>query len=471
MVNVGRPSRDCLPCRKRKLKCDLKKEGCGQCRRKGFRCFGYREPNQLIIHDETPAVRQKALVRAHRSHVLAPAGLSPAWEVRARHAFFSHYVFGLSRSYDMLAPLYEHAVVDDHLYASVDAVSLAFLSYHYDAPFLYALAGESYLTAIRRLGSSLQTSSLEVTDATLQSALLLDLYEKIVNRDPLSSASWMSHVNGAMALVHVRGNKNIRDYVSRRLAVRVVITLIISCGAANERIPDSVMGLREQLKPFMDEDDSKWLVTGLVMDVVNLEADVRNGMLTSDAQILAAAKRIDKLFVELDKSLKPLWQPRKVMTASESPLVFGRFYDVYHDHFVTQVRNVSRTQRILINRMIMQYGNAVQSASAATTISKLSQEICASVPQFVLPHARPENRLPFTPLQTLQCYTLIAPLYGAVKYGADPNMRAWGVVVLKHIAEAGNMRTVANVADILEYSPDVSFWNIYSMLGGYAFAA
>ncbi|KAH8696237.1 hypothetical protein BGW36DRAFT_380493 [Talaromyces proteolyticus] len=48
MPNVGRPSRDCESCRKRRVKCDLKRPGCTQCLRKCQPCPGYRD--ELEMH-------------------------------------------------------------------------------------------------------------------------------------------------------------------------------------------------------------------------------------------------------------------------------------------------------------------------------------------------------------------------------------------------------------------------------------
>ncbi|UPK89445.1 hypothetical protein LCI18_000380 [Fusarium solani-melongenae] len=86
MVNRGRPSKDCLPCRKRKLRCDLKAGTCGQCRRAGLECHGYRNPQDLVFRDQTEVARHKVLVR-----VGVPV-LNLDMDTRCRDAFFGYRV-------------------------------------------------------------------------------------------------------------------------------------------------------------------------------------------------------------------------------------------------------------------------------------------------------------------------------------------------------------------------------------------
>ncbi|KAF3399711.1 hypothetical protein DPV78_006672 [Talaromyces pinophilus] len=53
MPNVGRPSRDCYACRKRRIKCDLLRPECTQCQRKSQSCPGYRDELELIFRIES----------------------------------------------------------------------------------------------------------------------------------------------------------------------------------------------------------------------------------------------------------------------------------------------------------------------------------------------------------------------------------------------------------------------------------
>ncbi|PSR81736.1 hypothetical protein BD289DRAFT_438686 [Coniella lustricola] len=53
MVNTGKPSPGCFACRTRRIKCDTTRPECRKCRKRGWKCPGYRDLNALRIVDET----------------------------------------------------------------------------------------------------------------------------------------------------------------------------------------------------------------------------------------------------------------------------------------------------------------------------------------------------------------------------------------------------------------------------------
>ncbi|KAK9777097.1 putative Zn(2)-C6 fungal-type domain-containing protein [Seiridium cardinale] len=612
MVNRGQPSRDCQPCKKRKLRCDLQRERCGQCRRANIACFGWPDLNALIIRDETASAQRKVLARTglrgsapsgqyHSSdpssrpspssnssitsypssvsttnpspqmtralvsiggvelpaatisnHIgrvpfeddKIPTPLSFAWEVRARNAFFSHYVFGFSRSHDALSQLYAASSATSVLSAAVDAAALAFLAKQHEAPGhvtvhstpgsseLVSLTSRSYIVAIKRLSTILDAAARgqdEVFgtrpheeargDATLQAVLLLDLCEKLAcvgrrpdrtsypglqedndsnnnnNNGTITEDPWMSHLRGALELVRIRGLK--RRYSSptaRRLAARLTMTLVISCGVAGVHVPQELEELRMGLSPHLDilpqiEDrgaikawnpddtrvDPKFAVTSLVIGVVNLVADLSQGK-RLPPDLFRQAKELDNRLAAMERELPSSWQCERICTEEGSPVVYGDHYDMYVDHFVTQVRNVIRSMRLLLLEMIQKHCRVHEDVDdyrtrTARLIDSLCGNICAAVPQFVWPQARSENCIPFTPLQSLQCYTLLSPLYLAAKLSTRVKMRAWIIGTLQYMAGFGGMKAANSIARILQSHPDVSYWQVYAMLGSYAFAA
>ncbi|KAH9893806.1 hypothetical protein F4778DRAFT_296376 [Xylariomycetidae sp. FL2044] len=609
MVNRGRPSRDCQPCRKRKLRCDLQRDRCGQCRRARITCSGWREPNALIIRDETAAVHQKALARQKFSlrvpvppswndarpensqftpscsatRALSAATMSgpslatsvspPSplltsvlhhpcyrtkytpdrvdaatedpetyaavrafmpppyrvdtipplmplnWEFQAREVFFLHYVFGFSRSHDALASLYASSPANSVLSSAVDAAGLAFFAsldrvpgYKPFSPksfpsSLVQLARASYITSIKRLGTVLTAGDEALSDATLQAVLLLDLSEKLARTginptpDPLrisirgeriDDSPWMSHMKGALTLVRLRSpRQRYASPAARRLVSRLAMALVVSSGAAGVRVPRELSELRSELAPYfgippLSEErgvrdsgrggpDPKFVITGVVMDVVNLTADARENNLTP-REILSRALELDQRFVEVEEGLPPTWRPERMILEDKSSMVYGDYYDVYVDHFVTQVRNVVRTMRLLLTELMRRHcvdeaGTELCHPMLTHTTDTMCADICASVPQFVWAEIRPDNCIPFTPLQSAQCYTLLAPLYIAGQLTNQEAMRSWIIGILWHVADCAGMSAAKSVGDILQYSPHVGYWEVYVMLGSYAFAA
>lgn len=346
------------------------------------------------------------------------------------------------------------------------------MSFQINNPRLVHLANENYVVAIQRLGLALRNPAVAASDETFQSVLLLDLYEKMANRDPQSSASWMSHIQGAMSLVKARGNKNFSSYIACQLASRLAVTLTTSCGAATIPVPEALLALRRDLDPFVN--DAKWDFTALMVNVVNLKADLQNGRFASSAEAAEKARELDGRLVSLEITLPPSWNPRRVFSVGYDPHLFDRYYDVYPNHFVTQLRNGIWIMRLTMNDIVRRHDPGDPSnpaTSASKAISDITRQICAAVPQFILSGARQENRVPFSPLQRLQCLTLLTPLYLAGQLSTDNCMRDWIGHCMEDIAEAGNMKTAKDVGDILRTKPDVDYWTVYIMTGSYALAA
>jgi hypothetical protein len=78
---------------------------------------------------------------------------------------------------------------------------------------------------------------------------------------------------------------------------------------------------------------------------------------------------------------------------------------------------------------------------------------------------------PHTPKHQLACYTLIFRLYVAGRSKAVPDVRSWVIEQLHYISSHFYVRNAEAVAQILEREMDVSPWDVYAMLGSYAFGA
>ncbi|OTA01244.1 Zn2Cys6 transcriptional regulator [Trichoderma parareesei] len=503
MVYRG-PSKDCLPCRRRKLKCDLRKDGCGQCLRAGISCFGYRDSNDLVFRDQTRSVERKMLAAKATTvslqfgtldHVILPnaSSLPPQlhqpWHYcarhDARHSFFEHYVFGLSSSFDILPLLYENAKPDDHLSASVDAASLAYAAnrYHDASQVLFRLAAQQYTIALRRINAALSEPELASADSTLQSILLLDLYEKIVGRDLKAATPWLAHLNGALALIKTRGyNDMTRSRVSRTLANKLFTTLLISCLILGHRIPEGVVELGRRLEMFHAKDDLKWQISKMNQQTINFRVDIAEGRL-SKRQIVAGAKRLHDAYREIEETSSQRWQPRRVMASevdlAHRSLIFGgEFLDLYKDHYTTQVRNTIRIMHLQLQSYIQdnleddgsdEYARAREESLSRT--EQFAEQVIASVPQFIIPGIHPNNSIPFSSVQTLKCGILLPALFTAAGASKNPDLRLWAIRTLRYMAAWGDMKSARMTADMLEEHPELDFQSMYAKLGGYAFTS
>lgn len=304
------------------MQCDLRTGECSQCHRARLTCYGYRDISELCFRDETFTTAQKALAR-HASTLRPTAAPQLTWDELSRNVFLSLYVVKLSHSFDALGPLLAKSPVNGHLHASVGAASLAFMAFHHGDPSLMPLANRRYLGAVQSLGLGLRNSQHSASDEILQSVLLLDLYEKIANRNAQQPASWMSHAQGALSVVKSRASNDFSSPITCQLANRVATAVIISAGAAASLVPDTLGPLRKALGRYVR--GSKWNFMNLMVGVVNLRADMRSAAssLAGSADHLRRAKELDTQLALVESNTSRSWRPRRVFAMTHEPLVFG----------------------------------------------------------------------------------------------------------------------------------------------------
>ena len=443
-------------------------------------CSGYRDTEQLRIRDESQTTKQKALIRSSRG---VPPILTISMDDRARNAFFSHYVTGFTTTYDIIGLLYRQGSLEHHLAASVDAVSLAYFSFQYYCTKASQIASKKYSDALPLLNKALKVPESATSNSTLLAVLLLDLFEKMTEGNPRSTDSWMSHVSGALTLIKLRGSKQFSDYVGLRLSVRLSTNLLISCVAANAPVPPALIKLRADIEPFLDRDDPKWRVSGLVVRYADLRRDVQGSYL-STSDIVGRATELDREFMALASSMPSTWLYDTIKLDQTSEGVFEQHFDTYLDHHITQTWNVLRTMRIFLNDIVRtcyiqtatgSYGEVSIGRNWDRTtniIDGLAKDICASAPQYTRPPLAFLRNKNHSATRNLRCYTLLFPLYVAGMYASPTTeIKPWIIEQLRFLSNEMGIRNASVVAGILERADGTSPWSLYAILGSYAFAA
>ena len=402
--------------------------------------------------------------------------VSIAIDDKARTAFFSHYVLGLSKTYDVIEALYIQPNLEKHLSASIDAVSLAFFSFQHQSPKTLELARERYSHALSALKKSLHTQENLRSNSTLAAVLLLDLFEKITGTTTPPPDVSTTHVKGALSLVSLRSHEELHNNnISLRLAKRLSVNLLISCLVTNSPIPSQLVQLRSDLQPYVHKDDPKEKLSGLIMKYCNILTGIQEGELSAVATI-EAARNLDLGFKALGDGVPSGWQYCTFQINEPSELVLGDRLDIYPGHFVTQVWNVLRFMRILLQNLIAdsekKLDKTVTLVETINTIDAIAKGICASVPQYTGYSHEKITKRSNAAIQRLRCYTLLCPLYVAGKYSSpSTNIRPWAIAQMRYLADKLNMSKAALVADTLENGCDTSPWVVYTMLGSYALAA
>lgn len=483
------------------MQCDLHSGACGQCCRAGVSCSGYRNTQHLRIQNESESVVKKSLKDLPS---FVPKSLCLSLDSQARDAFFNYYASGNSIYWDFLKRHYCPTNSPGHLTLAIEAVSLAYLWHQVYSNATLAAAREKYISALWITNKALKSPKDAVKDATLLAALLLDLFEKIINSESSNVKSWTCHVDGALALVRLRGFEQFQDPFSIRVLVRLSSNYSISCIASGSQVPDEIFAIRAFLGHHLNVLGPNWRLMDLMITYANLGSNLRRGTLSSEVFIKQLLE-LDANFQALDRDMPPSWHYSVTPLEYRSERTFDYYFNTYPDRNVSQGRNALRLVRILLNECLLQYYSAPPPNDEHLEVMKTAQYniqtmaggICASVPEYVdcngaarerlspsetsPPRTQTSNhiieRIPqrnnhsHTRSHQLDCYTLIFPLYVAGKSNALPGLRGWIIRQLQYISSHFYVRTAASVAQILEREMDVGAWEVYYMLGSYAFAA
>ncbi|CZR58790.1 related to C6 transcription factor [Phialocephala subalpina] len=481
-----------------RLKCDFRTPSCGPCIRAQMPCSGYRDTQRLRIRNESNEVKRKAIVK-RSPPVAVPRSLPLGLEVQARNAFFLNYVTGTLKSWDFLKQFSNHSGMPNHLRLSIDAVSLAYLSHQVYSGAAMALARERYISALRQMNKTLQCQISATDETALLSSLLLDLYEKITNFEPQGyDQSWTSHVNGALTLVKLRGLRTFQEPWELRVLARLSTNLLISCVASEAEVPQHLIEVRAYCGERLNANDPKWRLSDVMVCYANLRSHVSRGDMALEEQIYLGIE-LDSRLRTLTFEMPPEWRYETTHASTTNfETVWESRIDKYPDRQVTQTWNVCRLVRILLNEPVLEYctsssggfktasSNSMLVTMAKANIEALSEEICASVSQYLECHCQPAWKQPspnvdiihrktthaHTPAEKLDCYTLIFPLYivGRSKY-TSVDMKLWIVKQLQHMGIHFDIRNAGLVGRTLELGWNVDPWKIYAMLGSYAFVA
>lgn len=382
MVYCGKLSKACLPCRKKRLLCDLRKDGCSQCSRAHISCTGYRDTSAIRIENQTTTVQRKAFRRTTATRpTLRVLNVSTCHQ--AREIFYHDHVFGETKGYRFLMQYYPPLSTDEHLCRSIDAVSLAYLAHHKHSSSALAEARRQYVDALRLIRKALQSPALVTKDSTILSILLLDMYEKISNKKPRYDGAWATHVKGALSLVQLRTNEQYRSAGGIGMLERLSTNILISCAVSDTVIPTELAALQAAVASPL-----KWRESELMVQFACLKRQAKHRLLADD-EIVRNAMNLDDQFLELSTWLPPSWQHKTVYVEEKSAHHYETYHYVYRDEHMGQMWSVLRLTRILICELIFSHcpEPAVEPSLisvqrnlkyAVTTIAQLSSDICAT---------------------------------------------------------------------------------------------
>lgn len=214
----------------------------------------------------------------------------------AKDLFISSQVFGASGVRPTLSymRLFPHGLHDEHLTTSVRAASLAYLYHQRPCPSTLQAARRSYSAALRQTQKALYDPAAAPENTTLLTVLLLDLFEYLTT----DVDSEMRHLNGAIALLKLRGEGQFRNPLGVCMFIHLNTSVMTSCLKRGVEIPDEYIEMMDIFGRTTRRDDLEWQSAKLIVRFAALRTRLNSDEVDSHATW--------KSLVELDEEFQPL---------------------------------------------------------------------------------------------------------------------------------------------------------------------
>lgn len=283
-----------------------------------------------------------------------------------------------------------------YLAAGMRAVGLAGFANIITAPEVMAEARLHYMKALRLTNVALRSPTDATKDSTLLSIMILGLYETVTGNSQKSLSAWATHVNGAAALIKMRGPEQLSTPSGLRMFIQVTSSLLISCVQRELPMPQHIVELRKEASKIVDSNDPAWRVQGTVIEFVDFRAKMRDKTIRNPHDVIENALALDGAFLSIFDTAPLAWRYQTVPADKDPDIVWGGYYHVYYDYWVAQIWNAARTCRILLNEVIREQLLAgfaarppyflepihiAQYQVSTDTLFQLRDDILASIPQ------------------------------------------------------------------------------------------
>jgi hypothetical protein len=160
-------------------------------------------------------------------------------------------------------------------------------------------------------------------DNILLTVLLLDLFENLTRDETSSPISATKHLDGALALLKFRGNKQFEDPVSMSMFTHLSSVLIPSYLERGTPLPKAFLRLRHQASRFACTDDPEWRLADLMVQL----AALRNASYEGEAESTRALATVQYLDLELLDISKAMPRPTTLEMMSTEELASGKEID------------------------------------------------------------------------------------------------------------------------------------------------
>ncbi|KUJ18922.1 uncharacterized protein LY89DRAFT_582364 [Mollisia scopiformis] len=411
-------------------------------------------------------------------------------EEQATCFFFENYVVGndifATGSFEFLPDVYFTTDVGSALSDSLTAIGLVGLAHFYKASSLMLNATFKYNSAMRTLSSQLRSMEQAKSDQTFIAIMLLAYYEVNTCNSRQSMDTWSKHMDGASALMQLRGREALRTPVGYQLFKQLRTQVIINCMHRQAAVPAFITEWSNELDFESVEQAYGTTLSLLVIRYANLRASMSCWKDYSDPQrLISAAYELECDLAAWAKSCPLHYIYQTVNLNERVDEVFSDHYHLYANVWVATTWNHYRCARLLTNELILdQLGHLYETEPTSplllshkcysesqmlesnANLMHLCEDICASVPYFLgIDFEAGEGSIRQLP-KAMYANLLIWPLYtaGATWLVSDV-MINWVAGRLEWIADVMGIRQAGAHALFLRKKKHLLSWDEKSKIG------
>ncbi|KAF4417515.1 hypothetical protein FACUT_12179 [Fusarium acutatum] len=398
-------------------------------------------------------------------------------EDQVLHFFFHHYVVpesGRSPTHpDCHGIIYKRATEPGYLANLINAVGLSGLAYSRNAPTLISSARQAFSHALHGICAALADHSEAASDQMLVSVMLLALYETVSSSFNEDLSSWSKHVDGALALIQLRGTGQLRNRIGRRIFLSLRTEILIDCLQRGLPVPKVLIDLMAEARRNETEQEAPAalladIVVNLCTALPSVEKDIADEM--SLSSYLTGLLRIDADLEDWAQTLLPAEYGYKTQTKPSDfgeREVFTRRYDIYHSVEIANTWNLQRCARIILRQTIVEaMSNCLPISSSLSillsfpvsyadllltsenVIQESSSDICCSV-SYILHSVDEAGKS--SELRAAYAMHLLWPLYVAgTTHTASDALRDWIESTMERIRDATGIQKAKRIALLLK---------------------
>ena len=332
--------------------------------------------------------------------------------------------------------------------------------------------------------------------------MLLDQFEKIIPPTERTTQAWTNHLNGATALMKMRGRHQFETKAGLEMFIQMSSHLLVSCMQHTIPLPEDYLTLRTYATNFLDTNDIAWRLSQVTVRYIGFRAAIKSGSLFDADTIIATATEMDTEMVALMGEFPPEWMPQSIPLTTPSDLVYGSHYDFYIDYRLAEGLNMVRAGRIPILDLIREQCEAApvspgscqafaymkRAQRARDNVADMADVICACVPQLAgylpflgtdSPPGSPDSStssgsvkgMKLNPSNEASAYSLLWPLFAVANSPACPEeARTWIIRHLRILGRLLSSEQALKLAGWVERREKRDIWSVYALLGSICYS-